>query len=258
MGFTLIERFKNATSTHKKRKNLLHTISFAARQAYRAASGLQVSEVLDELGLLLPRPVSLAVPTHIEPGHFAALARARSAGKRTGHENIYSRLALDPTQVDSVLEIGIGTNNPKTPSNMGTQGVPGSSLLLWTDLFPRAHVIGADIDPSSFIQTEKIQSFLVDQTSESSLRELCSNFSAGSFDLVVDDGLHTPEANLRTLRILAGLVKPGGWYVIEDIEPAWTPFWQATGSSLEGWGSEIITPDDFQGLMSSFLLLRKI
>ena len=37
------------------------------------------------------------------------------------------------------------------------------------------------------------------------------------FDLIIDDGLHTMEANLRTLEIVFPYLKDGGIYVIEDV-----------------------------------------
>jgi cephalosporin hydroxylase len=37
------------------------------------------------------------------------------------------------------------------------------------------------------------------------------------FDMVIDDGLHTMEANLETLKIVFPYLKKGGVYVIEDV-----------------------------------------
>jgi hypothetical protein len=37
------------------------------------------------------------------------------------------------------------------------------------------------------------------------------------FDLMIDDGLHSPNANLRSLRFFLPRIKVGGWAVVEDI-----------------------------------------
>lgn len=39
------------------------------------------------------------------------------------------------------------------------------------------------------------------------------------FDYILDDGLHTPEANKLTFRHCAPFLKPGGLYIIEDVWP---------------------------------------
>jgi cephalosporin hydroxylase len=39
------------------------------------------------------------------------------------------------------------------------------------------------------------------------------------YDYVLDDGAHTPKANKLTFRHVAPFVKPGGYYIIEDVWP---------------------------------------
>src|SRR5262249_23189855 len=48
--------------------------------------------------------------------------------------------------VNHVFECGLGTNNPKLQSSMGSTGVPGASLRVWREYFPNAMILGADID----------------------------------------------------------------------------------------------------------------
>jgi len=42
----------------------------------------------------------------------------------------------------------------------------------------------------------------------------------GPFDLIIDDGSHRPAHWLASYRALAGRVKPGGFYIIEDLRSA--------------------------------------
>ena len=39
------------------------------------------------------------------------------------------------------------------------------------------------------------------------------------FDLIIDDGLHSPLANLNTIEFGLSHVNIGGWVVVEDILP---------------------------------------
>jgi hypothetical protein len=50
--------------------------------------------------------------------------------------------------------------------------------------------------------------------------------------LVIDDGLHAPDANLAILSLGLELVRPGGWIVIEDISPAARVLWGLIASLL--------------------------
>ena len=52
------------------------------------------------------------------------------------------------------------------------------------------------------------------------------------FDIVIDDGRHTPEANALTFKSIAPFLKPNGIYYIEDI---W-PIDQMTKSDLKNLG----------------------
>lgn len=117
-----------------------------------------------------------------------------------------------------LLELGLGTNNQDMPSNMGVFGAPGASLRGWRDLFPRANVYGADIDRRILFQEERIKTFYCDQLDRSSIRELWSQPDLqGGADIIIEDGLHTLEANITFLEESLDHLRPGGIYVTEDI-----------------------------------------
>jgi SAM-dependent methyltransferase len=122
-------------------------------------------------------------------------------------------------QVRNVLEIGIGTTNPKIKSSMGPSGVPGASLRSWREYFPNANISGADIDPEILFNEERIDCHFTNQESEKHLQELSMKFERANtkFDVVIDDGLHTLDAAVKTFNEFKRLVTPGGIYVIEDV-----------------------------------------
>lgn len=118
----------------------------------------------------------------------------------------------------AVLEFGIGTNNPSIPSNMGVAGKPGASLRVWRDFFPNAQIYGADIDRKILFKDERIETFFVDQTQPVTFQALWREVGATQFDVIIDDGLHTPTAAKTTFDNAFSRVKPGGLYIIEDLQ----------------------------------------
>jgi SAM-dependent methyltransferase len=144
---------------------------------------------------------------------------------------IYASLLADREKVERILEIGLGTNHVDVMSHMEKTGRPGASLLAFRSFCPSAQVFGADIDARVLFQDERITTLQVDQTSQDSLDALAKSLPR-DFDLVVDDGLHSPDANVLTLTFGLGLIKPGGWVVIEDIKPSALRLWQVIAALL--------------------------
>ena len=52
------------------------------------------------------------------------------------------------------------------------------------------------------------------------------------FDLVIDDGLHAPDANIASLIFFLKIIKIGGWAVIEDIGPKSLDVWMVVSYLL--------------------------
>jgi hypothetical protein len=117
-----------------------------------------------------------------------------------------------------VLEIGLGTNNVGIPSNMGSTGKPGASLFAFRSyLGTRGKIFGADVDTNVLFEAEMIQTFYVDQLDIVSLIQLGTK--SKDFHLIIDDGLHTFEANINTFMTLLPKLNKNGIIVIEDIAP---------------------------------------
>jgi hypothetical protein len=119
--------------------------------------------------------------------------------------------------ITSVLECGIGTNNPTLTSTMGAQGAPGASLRVWRDYFPYANVIGVDIDRDILFEDDRITTHYVDQTAQQTVREMWASIGNPAMDLIIDDGLHTFVAARSFFEASVTQLKPTGIYVIEDV-----------------------------------------
>lgn len=132
----------------------------------------------------------------------------------------YSNVLADKKDID-VLEIGIGTKNPKLPSTMyfyeqdkNFCSTPGSSLRALRDYIPNSNVYGADVDKDIIFEEDRIKCQYVNQLDKSTLSKLFEN---QSFDFMIVDGLHHITADLNSVLELVNRIKPGGKLVVEDI-----------------------------------------
>jgi hypothetical protein len=116
----------------------------------------------------------------------------------------------------NIFEVGLGTNNTDVPSNMGPNGKPGASLYGWREYFKNANVYGADVDTRILFESENIQTYFVDQLNKETIDNLWSKITV-EFDVIIDDGLHTFEANKNFLENSFHKLKKDGIYIIEDI-----------------------------------------
>jgi hypothetical protein len=147
---------------------------------------------------------------------------------RNGYSPLYSNLLQPLKDKPAVLvEVGIGTNNTKLPSNMGATGIPGASLRAFSEYLGRQAIcVGIDIDSSILFQTETIKTMFVNQLEPTTFCEIKRflNDSNGA-DLIIDDGLHRPISCINTLNSLLEHLRIGGFYVIEDQDPTLEDYW---------------------------------
>jgi len=149
-----------------------------------------------------------------------------------GYQDIYAQILKKLRGRDvRLLEIGIGINDPAVKSGMTVDHRPGASLLGWSNYFPGAEIHGADIDRRCLIDTDHYTTHFADQLDPQSLQRLARELGGG-FDLVVDDGLHTPEANANVMAAFLPLLRPHGIMVIEDILMDFEPLWSGAAKYL--------------------------
>jgi hypothetical protein len=154
------------------------------------------------------------------------LFRKYGSDKSISHDYqlVYEVLFSNPGMVKKVFEIGIGSTNSRIISNMGPSGQPGSSLRAFRDFFYNAELTGVDIDREILFHEKRISTHYLNQLDELSFQELSLKVGDG-FDLMIDDGLHTIDANLNSLNFFLPKLARGGYAVVEDIPAAATPVW---------------------------------
>lgn len=141
------------------------------------------------------------------------------------YHKLLGHILKDRNNISTVLEIGLGTNNPDIASNMTRKGKPGASVRAFRDFLPNAHIYGADFDKRILFEEERISTFFVDQTVPETFDALAKKLP-DAFDLIIDDGLHSPTANLASLTFSLPRLRIGGWMIIEDVNPEAIPIWQ--------------------------------
>jgi cephalosporin hydroxylase len=151
-------------------------------------------------------------PQSCKLGELAKYSASTDKGP-SGHNyvEIYERFVLqwrgDPIKI---FEIGVDK---------------GGSLLMWQDYFPKAKIFAVDIVDKSKYDTPRVKTLIGDQSKRDQLQKAIA-VSGADIDLLVDDGGHTMEQQQVSLGFLFKFVKPGGYYILEDIHtsiPAWWP-----------------------------------
>lgn len=118
-----------------------------------------------------------------------------------------------------IFELGLGTNNIDTPSNMGPFGKPGASLRGWKEYFSNSEIYGADIDKRILFKEDRIETFYCDQRDINEIKNMWNNeiLKDKLFDIIIEDGLHEFEANLKFLENSINKLNKNGVYICEDL-----------------------------------------
>ncbi len=115
----------------------------------------------------------------------------------------------------TLLEIGIGGH--------AEERAGGASLRMWKVYFPKAQIVGLDIEDKSWLDRNRIRTCRGSQTDAELLRRIVRE--AGGVRVVIDDGSHTPSDVRATFDILFPLLDHGGFYAIEDTQTSYWPEW---------------------------------
>jgi hypothetical protein len=141
-------------------------------------------------------------------------AREKYHNYTTVYNYLFQNIRFDKL---NFLEVGLGTNNINVPSNMGANGTPKASMRGWRTFFPNADLHGADIDKGILIDEERIKTHYINQLDLNTITNFKNEFPISyKFDIIIDDGLHSFEANYNLFNYLNDMVRVGGFYIIED------------------------------------------
>lgn len=122
------------------------------------------------------------------------------------YDTVYEKY-FEPIKNDqiNILEIGV---------------YKGSSTLALHEYFPHATLYGLDLFKR--VAMEDIEPYGLERCNfikGDSTFPFDTNLTNKKFDLIIDDGLHTPVANAKTLKNFKSLLADDGQYFIEDVWP---------------------------------------
>jgi demethylmacrocin O-methyltransferase len=147
----------------------------------------------------------------------------RPGAGRHGYAPIYERHIADlrhrPVRV---LEIGV---------------LKGASLRMWHDYFARGHIVGIDLDPPALEDLPRATTIKGDQSDPAVLEQAAQ---LGPFDLVIDDGSHIGSHIRASFDVLFGALRPGAFYVIEDLQTSYNPKYEGGAPGTPDTGIEVV------------------
>jgi len=124
-----------------------------------------------------------------------------------GHSYIdfYYDMFSDKTgDVKKVLQIGLGDKEK-------------NSLYFWQDFFPEAKVYGIGNNEKYVFKRNRIQTFLCGRTNSSGLKNLIDKIGS-DIDLVIDEGIRSPNDITSSFQTIMPLLKKDAIYVIENTD----------------------------------------
>lgn len=121
-------------------------------------------------------------------------------GSSHGYERVYEPL-FEPLRDKPIrlLEIGV---------------LRGASIKVWLEYFPKAHIIA--VDTFMRVPVEDVTALLNNRVSWYRCDSTQTRPNIDPVDIIIDDGFHTPEAQLATFNNYYPLLKDTGFYFIED------------------------------------------
>lgn len=181
-----------------------------------------------------PQNATAPGPVTPPPPQFGQLsAAASSTDKGPSQHNyteLYERLLFqwknDPI---TIFEIGIAD---------------GGSLAMWQTYFPNARIFAVDILDKSRFNNPRVTTLVADQANRDQLQAAIA--AAGSdIDVLIDDGGHTMEQQQVSLGFLFKYVRPGGYYIIEDVHTSLPALWKGYGVAGNGANTTLRMLENF-------------
>ncbi|VFQ47458.1 hypothetical protein [Desulfoluna butyratoxydans] len=180
--------------------------------------------------------VNLWARTELRNNQLTAMADATGSDKGSKKHmftRIYDALFADKRKdVANLLEIGLLCHKDQNLiGGKSFSSVP--SLEMWAKYFPLARIYGFDDKDFTSARGTWTQIFRGDQCKREDLAQISK--VQEPFDVIIDDALHASYHQQITFSYLFGLVKPGGYFIIEDLhyQPCWAEEQYPVGKTFD-------------------------
>ena len=130
-------------------------------------------------------------------------------------------------EIRAMLEVGTGKDRSGPDLTTGVSGAPGVSFGAWKECFPMAAIFTAEPNAHIAHQETQVETYWVDQTNPKTIEQLFESIGLRHFELIIDDGLHSFQANRMLMDRAYRRVADGGLYIIEDVTSVDIPQWEA-------------------------------
>ena len=101
----------------------------------------------------------------------------------------------------------------------------GASIMTWFDYFSDGYIRGVDKD----LKVMNWRDTIMDTVQADATKDFLLTTGGNAFDIIIDDGSHIQTEVMASFNGLWEYVKPGGWYVVEDLFAAYDPAWNPDG-----------------------------
>ena len=116
------------------------------------------------------------------------------------------------------LEIGLGVTGENWRADIvHGKNSGGASIKMWHEYFSNAKIFGIDINECSFLNNDRIKTFVIDQGNIKQLDYFIEKSGIDEFDFIIDDGSHIPDHQQTSFSYFFKKLKKGGLYIIEDL-----------------------------------------
>ena len=130
-----------------------------------------------------------------------------------GFNKYYESFFAKKKDASQILEIGVAC---------------GGSLKYLADQFPDSQIHGIDIIDTSRFNTDRITTHIGNQGIVDDLENIINDIGSHvNFDIILDDGGHCMHHQQISLGVLFPLLKPGGFYILEDLHTSRFPAYNA-------------------------------
>jgi hypothetical protein len=120
----------------------------------------------------------------------------------------------------------------------------GESLKMLADYFTKAELYGIDKLDASKLDSGRIHTFIADQSKRSDLQKFAAKHG-DNYDIILDDGGHTMEQQQVSFGYLFKLVRPGGYYIIEDLQTSFRKEFPQFGANEDESNTTYTLLDNF-------------
>ena len=126
------------------------------------------------------------------------------------YERLFESFRNEPF---SLLELGVAS---------------GGSMRMWREWFPNASLFGVDNDPAHCIRPDTVAVATLFCAGQDDDKLFTEKFANEQFRIIIDDAEHDPKKQMLSFMLLWRCVKPGGFYIIEDVRSDhWAGYWDS-------------------------------